>query len=105
MNEKNNSKRYFSIQIGSQEVNGTPLIVDQTKSPTKCIEDLTDAYKIKYVKGKNSHYLFFADSQEPLLKATIEKNGDLKISDNKQNIFLNHINEEEAYGMIKNGKK
>jgi hypothetical protein len=126
------SKRYFKIQVGSMDVNGAPILVDINKPSGKCIEDLTSAYKIKPVSGENLHYLFFEqaywipkdtiasspqasiadtvnsvqigkNSKEPLFKAIIEE-GNLRISDNKKNIFITPIDESEAKSMVESIK-
>ena len=125
MDKKNNHQKYFRIQEGSPKVYGTPLLVDTSLKPDKQIKDLIGSYKIKYVRGDNPHYLFFRqsynipkdivassptasiedtvtsvtigkDSKEPLLKAIINKEGDLKILETKKNVFLSQINKEQA---------
>jgi hypothetical protein len=133
MPEKEDSKKYFRIQVESQKANGTAILVDSSKPPQNGLEDLTDAYKIKYVKGENPHYLFFEssyqipkdiisdspgaslantlrsvkignDSKEHLLKAIIDEEGNLRIIETKKNIFLTKIEEEYAKKMVEDSR-
>ncbi|MGY4884527.1 MAG: hypothetical protein ACP5NZ_03025 [Nanobdellota archaeon] len=129
MGEKEVSKKYFKIQEESLKVNGVPLLVDTSLNPNKQIKDLIGAYKIKYISGENPYYLFFKqsyqipkdivagspgasledtltsvtigkDSKEPIFKAIINNEGDLKVIENKRTIFISTIDKEKADEMV-----
>ncbi len=133
MIEKEDSKKYFRIQEESNKVHGTPLLIDTSLKPERQIKDLIGSYKIKYVDGEEPHYLFFRqsyqipkdivadspgaslentvtsvtigkDSKEPMFKAIINNEGDLKIIENRRTMFISTIAKEEAEEMVEQDK-
>jgi hypothetical protein len=106
MSKGDDSKKYFHIQVGSQEVNGTLVSIDINKSPDRYIKDMTSSYTIKYVDGDEPHYLFFEKSnglkkEKPTLKAIIEGEGNLRIIETKERIFKTEIDETQVGKILK----
>jgi hypothetical protein len=103
------SKKYFNVQIGSLTASGTPILVDQNKSPERYIKDMTSSYKIEYVDGDEPHYLFFekyngTTKEKPTLKAIIDKSGDLKILEARGITFITKIDKNLATELAKISK-
>jgi len=103
------SKKYFNIQFGSREVSGTPILVDQNKSPEECLKDLTSSYSIKRIDGDEPYYLFFEKSngttkEKPTLKAIIDNEGDLKILEARGITFVTKIDKNLATELAKSSK-